>query len=228
MKMIPIQNYEGLYSLTEDGRVYSHMTHMFISSHIPFRVLKGKGKVDWYPVVMLRRPKRRFLLHRLLAEHFIPNPNNYPQVNHIDGDKTNFSLDNLEWCTAQQNVRHAYATGLANRVRDPYPKGPDHPLYKPEIPVKSEQKRGDNHKSTKIPDAVIQQIVDLAKDTHSNKKIAEALGVRVTLVGQVLTGVGRGKGVFESDILKLRAEGLSDRDIRFKLGCSYKLIERTI
>ena len=51
-------------------------------------------------------------LHRLLAKAFIPNPNNYPIINHIDGNKLNNSLDNLEWCTHKHNTIEAYKLGL--------------------------------------------------------------------------------------------------------------------
>ena len=56
--------------------------------------------------------KKQVYLHRLLANHFIPNPNNLPQVNHKDGNKLNCDLDNLEWVTVQENVIHAYKNGL--------------------------------------------------------------------------------------------------------------------
>lgn len=51
-------------------------------------------------------------LHRLVAIHFIPNPDNLPQVNHKDGDRMNNSVSNLEWCSSSDNVSHAYRTGL--------------------------------------------------------------------------------------------------------------------
>ena len=54
-------------------------------------------------------------IHRLVAEEFVPNPNGYDVVNHIDGDKSNNSADNLEWCTQQENIQHAWRNGLSKR-----------------------------------------------------------------------------------------------------------------
>ena len=56
----------------------------------------------------------KFQVHRLVAIYFVPNPNNYPCVNHIDGVKLNNDIPNLEWCTHQQNMQHAWDTGLSN------------------------------------------------------------------------------------------------------------------
>lgn len=60
----------------------------------------------------LRKNKR---VHRLLMEAFVPNPNNYPQINHIDGNKLNNSLENLEWCSAKHNSQEAIRLGLCDQ-----------------------------------------------------------------------------------------------------------------
>lgn len=60
--------------------------------------------------------RRTFLLHRLIAQTFIPNPNNLPEVNHIDEDKTNNSIGNLQWVTSSQNKQHSMQTGTYDKI----------------------------------------------------------------------------------------------------------------
>ena len=73
-----------------------------------------------YPVVSFKKDGRSYLrtVHILMARTFISNPLNKPQVNHIDGNKLNYSLSNLEWCTARENVIHARRNGLQNSDGD--------------------------------------------------------------------------------------------------------------
>jgi hypothetical protein len=98
------------YTIYRDGTVTSSKSGMErpLSAHIAR---------TGYPSVGLKRNGRTvvYTVHRLLALCFLPNPEGKPQVNHIDGDKQNNSLDNLEWCTDADNKRHAYFVGLMPR-----------------------------------------------------------------------------------------------------------------
>lgn len=73
------------------------------------------GSTGYYMVSFSTKNKSKpFRVHRLLAMCFVPNPHNKPHINHIDGNKLNNSIDNLEWVTHKENMRHAFRTGLAN------------------------------------------------------------------------------------------------------------------
>ena len=104
--MKDIKGYEGLYAITEDGRVWSYKRQKFLSPG---------GRKGWYQNIRLCKngDHRAFLVHRLVAETFIPNPENLPNVNHIDEDKTNNSIANLEWCNQGYNNQY---NGRALRV----------------------------------------------------------------------------------------------------------------
>ena len=92
------------YTIREDGQVISRFGRVIAQQ---FHGL-GYARVELHQ----NNSARKYLVHRLLAESFIPNPENKPQVNHIDGNKRNNSLDNLEWVTQSENQLHAYRTGL--------------------------------------------------------------------------------------------------------------------
>lgn len=102
----PVQGYEGLYYITEDGRVYSSIQNKW---------LKPCVNTNGYPIVNLQGQKK--LIHRLIAESFIPNPDNLPIVNHKDENKLNFSIDNLEWCTYEYNNNYGTAKERARKTR---------------------------------------------------------------------------------------------------------------
>lgn len=71
------------------------------------------NKFGYYVVNLhIKHKQKQFRVNRLIAETFIPNPDNLPQVNHIDGNKLNNNVENLEWCSAKYNTRHAINTGL--------------------------------------------------------------------------------------------------------------------
>lgn len=77
--------------------------------------LKPSPIATYLYVDLLNRGEKRvrFAIHRLVATHFIPNPDNLPQVNHKDGNKQNNNVENLEWCTSKYNLEHARRTGLS-------------------------------------------------------------------------------------------------------------------
>ena len=110
-KFIP--GYEGLYMIYKDGRVLSCK----LGKTRTFKFLSISNKTGWYVRVNLRKNKRSktFYVHRLVADAFLENTNNHCEVNHIDGNKQNNHVDNLEWCTHSMNIQHAFDTGLKDR-----------------------------------------------------------------------------------------------------------------
>ena len=98
-----IENYEGLYQVSNLGRIKS------IRKMKKQNILK-LGTRNTYNVINLMKngKARSFQVHRLVAKAFIPNPENKPQVNHINGVKNDNRLENLEWVTRSENTIHAY------------------------------------------------------------------------------------------------------------------------
>lgn len=116
-EIVPIQGYEGLYSITSFGRVWSHERLIKFGRGYRYcgnKFLISNSDSNDYPIIQLCRNRKRVskLIHILVAQAFIPNLNNLPEVNHKDGDKQNCGKDNLEWCTKQENMNHALTKGL--------------------------------------------------------------------------------------------------------------------
>jgi len=103
--MKKIEGFEN-YSITWDGRVWSHKRKKFVKSWT-----NGFG---YHHIALWKDKSKRyqFSIARLVAQAFIPNPDNKPQVNHIDGVKDNNHKNNLEWVTAKENIDHAINMGL--------------------------------------------------------------------------------------------------------------------
>ena len=113
---IEIQGYEGLYSVTSDGRVWSHPKGTNTKNG-RWLSLDNSGR---YPVVGLMKDgkKKRHLVHRLVAQAYVSNSNNLPQVNHINGNRNDNRAENLEWVTSSENRIHAWNTGLQVATED--------------------------------------------------------------------------------------------------------------
>ncbi len=122
-----IVGYEGLYYVTDTGQVFSYTREVYNPATRKTYIRCGcelsqeTTKTGYKRVIVSKDGKTRKLsVHRLVAELFIPNPENKPQVNHKDGNKANNHVSNLEWTTASENTQHAFDTGLAvaNKVWD--------------------------------------------------------------------------------------------------------------
>jgi len=109
--MKDIEGFRGRYCITEFGKIWSYPKYRRNKGVW----LKPQPNSNGYLCVILQGANTKPFnksIHRIMAEAFIPNPCNKPWINHIDGDKHNNNLKNLEWCTAKENSQHAVKTGL--------------------------------------------------------------------------------------------------------------------
>lgn len=128
------------------------------------RILKGGFNTKGYPhvCVKLEGVQSTYKVHRLVAMAFIPNPDNLPQVNHIDGDKTNNAVSNLEWCDNGHNQRHKLATGLY-------------------VPPK-----GNDSYVNKLTE---EQVIEIYKSNLTQKELSEIYGVSRSTIGHIKLGL---------------------------------------
>jgi hypothetical protein len=155
--MKPIEGYEG-YFVDEQGGVWSKKYHPIQNKNSELRQLKYGIDTMGYPLVILCIKGKRYgkRVHRLVAETFIPNPENKPQVNHINGVKNDCKAVNLEWNTAKENMQHAFDSGLG--------------------------RKGEKHHQSKLTEA---QVMLIRVDTRSQRKIAADYGVAQSQIGAI-------------------------------------------
>ena len=96
--MKDIKGYEGLYAITEDGQVWSYRRNKYLKQQQARNYLSIELHKD--------NNRKNYFIHRLVAETYIPNPHNLPEVNHIDENKYNNCVDNLEWVSHKDNMNH--------------------------------------------------------------------------------------------------------------------------
>lgn len=119
----PVKGYEGLYEVSNLGRVrsldrvqYQKDSHGgMMEKHYQGKIMTPTDNGHGYQVLILRKGGRKSnYVHRIVAEAFVDNPNGYPVINHLDHDRTNNRADNLEWTTQKENVLYS-----VERMRKP-------------------------------------------------------------------------------------------------------------
>lgn len=167
----PVKDYEELYEVSSLGNVRSITRYK--------KILKP-GLVRGYPHITLYNSKNKknknYNIHRLVAETFIDNPNNLPQVNHKDGNKLNNSVDNLEWCTCKENILHGIKNGLKI-----YKKGTQNAMY---------GKYGKNSNRA-IPILQFDLNNNLVKQWDSQIEIQRELGYKQSVISNCCNGRGK-------------------------------------
>lgn len=201
-KYIFINNHKTKYTIDTDGRIFSEISNKYLK---PFKNKCGYLLVD----IHLNGKSYTRQVHRLVADAFIPNPENLPTVNHIDGCKENNVVTNLEWMSILDNVRHAWNTGLAT---------PKYGVDNPSNVYSEEQIRH------------VCELLEIGK--YSNKSIAEMCNVNIALIRDIkfrgkwkhisseynINTIPIGYKHLRSTILQMMTDGYSNQEIIEKLG----------
>lgn len=166
----PIPGYEGIYEVSSYGNVKS-IDRKITNSIGRTRIYKGhplKVSKDryGYPVCKLWKHSKgkNFTIHRLVAITFIKNIDDKPLVNHIDGNKFNNHVSNLEWCTNSENDLHAFSLGLRS-VR-----------------------KGEKCNFSKLTSNEVREIKNLKKEGKTQREIAKVFNVSEGNVSQIING----------------------------------------
>ena len=158
----PLPNFELLYEIDEDGRFFSLRRG---------RLLKSSVNNAGYLCIGLwvNSEITNFLVHRAVAETFVPNPHNKPVVNHKDGNRLNNHYSNLEWVTSAENTQHAIKNGISFKR-------------------KTGDAKGEGHHASKFKDYQIREIREQYNKHKNASFIARQYNVSTNTIYRIVTG----------------------------------------
>ena len=151
-----ISNFENKYQISNTGKVRSKKTGLFL------KPMYNKKGYQYVHLFINKKKSVKWYIHRLVGFHFIDNPLNKPQINHIDGNPSNNNVDNLEWVTNEENQRHAILNNL--------------------------HFQGELHKDSKFTNESIRLLPELINVGFSLREINELTGVAVQNIQKIING----------------------------------------
>jgi len=165
LKIKDIKGFEGLYAITDDGRVWSYPKAGGRKLGLWIGIFPQRR--GYLNCTLFKKYKRKtFLIHQLVANAFIPNPDNLKEINHIDGNKHNNNVSNLEWSDRKLNMKHAYKLGLLHDLGN-----------------------GENHSQSKLKEYEVKEIRDLySTNNFSQRYLAKKFDVNQRLIWSIIHG----------------------------------------
>lgn len=164
--MMDLKGYEGVYAVTEDGRVWSQPKMHGRSPRQGFWMKQSIERTG-YRFVFLQHKGTRHIgyVHRLVAETYLPGTPGRSQVNHKDGNKAHNHVVNLEWLTPSENIKHAFATGLSSQL-------------------------GSRNAKAKLDEQKVRMIRAAVEAGSTQREVARLCGVTPSIICRVISGKG--------------------------------------
>jgi len=165
----PVIGYEGSYEISNTGQVRG-IDRVIFKRGFPYNI---KGKLLKQTLNKKGYPRVKFTInnnqlernpHRLVAEAFITNPNNFPQVNHINGIKTDNNIENLEWVNNSMNILHAYSLGL------------------------QPSRKGENNSNAKLNNNSVTLIKQKYNNGANISSISKEMNINLSIIRQLIYG----------------------------------------